>query len=448
MNSILGMSISGAEKNITELAKQWKKYDITICIYTSTDGCEKFRDNLHVNYQIIQHPGNLYRFALVGILIDYAIRTVRGIFAPKRDQGSTIFSCSDFFPDVLPAFWTKMRGKGNRWVAFIHLIAPNPFRGSLGIYTGKFTKPSIRSILYYFSQNVAIELMKRYADLVLCVNEETMEYLKNRGVSFSKIKVIDNGVDSELVTKVHRDREIYDACFVGRFHPQKGFLDIPDVWREIHKFDMNAKLAIVGRGDHASEDKLRRKIRSYGLDANISVLGYLPEEEKIGVMKSSKIFLFPSYYEAFPIVVIEALACGLQVVGYDLPCLRRLKGSIVTVPIGRTEALAEAVQSLLHDDKTLLKTSKEACFVSSHYDWKYIAKNILVYLEDLCPLSKTNQPPRTLRPSSLFHENLSKLDDSRRLLAQSNKNKVRDPIVIQPESKAVETGGEINELPE
>jgi hypothetical protein len=63
-------------------------------------------------------------------------------------------------------------------------------------------------------------------------------------------------------------------------------------------------------------------------------------------------------------------------------------------------------------------------------------------------LSKTNQPPRTLRPSSLFHENLSKLDDSRRLLAQSNKNKVRDPIVIQPESKAVETGGEINELPE
>lgn len=280
MNSIFGMSISGAEKNITELAKQWADCDNTICIYTSKEGCEKFQDRLHVEYVVTQHPANLHRFGLVGLLIDYAIRTVRGTFVPRLGKRSFAISCSDFFPDVLPALWFKKRSKGNKWIAFIHLVAPNPFRGYRGVYTGKLKLPSIRNTSYYFSQNVAIGLMKRYADLILCVNQETMVYLMNRGVPASKIKMTENGVDFESIAHVQTGWKVSDALFVGRFHPQKGFLDIPDVWKEVCNVDRFAKLTIIGRGDYSSENRLRRKVESCGLEANISILGYLPEEEK------------------------------------------------------------------------------------------------------------------------------------------------------------------------
>ncbi|MDD1768736.1 MAG: glycosyltransferase family 4 protein, partial [Methanomassiliicoccales archaeon] len=112
-----------------------------------------------------------------------------------------------------------------------------------------------------------------------------------------------------------------------------------------------------------------------GLEENIKVMGHLADEEKLGVLKSSRVLLFPSYYESFGIVILESMACGVPVVCYDLPPLRSLfsKG-LVRVPVGDMDRFAEETMKILGDDSLREKLSHEGSEFAEACDWGLIAE--------------------------------------------------------------------------
>ncbi len=70
-----------------------------------------------------------------------------------------------------------------------------------------------------------------------------------------KIVVIYGGVDighsEEYLASgngIPIEKRKYDACFVGRFHPQKGVLELIDIWKMVCKDNSYAKLAMIGIG--------------------------------------------------------------------------------------------------------------------------------------------------------------------------------------------------------
>jgi len=70
------------------------------------------------------------------------------------------------------------------------------------------------------------------------------------------------------------------------------------------------------------------------------------------VLKSSKIFILPSYNESWALVVCEAMACGLPVVAYDLPVFEEVyKKGMILIPIGDIDKFAGAILKLLYDIK-------------------------------------------------------------------------------------------------
>jgi len=83
-----------------------------------------------------------------------------------------------------------------------------------------------------------------------------------------RIKTIRMGVDSTTISDI-RSEKIYDACFVGRFHPQKGLSDLIEIWSRVCNEKKDAKLGLIGGGTGDWEELFRKKIsecRSNGVE--------------------------------------------------------------------------------------------------------------------------------------------------------------------------------------
>ena len=76
-------------------------------------------------------------------------------------------------------------------------------------------------------------------------------------------------------------------------------------------------------------DALAPEIASRGLEKHVEFSGFVSEEEKIRLFKSSRVFLMPSKHEGSPRVIGESIIAGTPVVAYDIPNYRPLFGDFV-----------------------------------------------------------------------------------------------------------------------
>lgn len=360
--------MSGGDRIFIELSKKWMKHGYQVHFLLCKEGYYLCKANATKGtYHIISWSS----VGRLGVIYSYFLRILEASISLKPiKNGSVVYSSSDFLTDVIPALLMKMRNKNIVWSSGLYLLFPNPFKGRLKI--------SLRNLTYYLSQRVSIFIMKKYADIVFVLNNEDKRYMERCGVISQKVKVISGGVDFEIVKSIKsKHNKAYDACFVGRFHWQKGLLDLIDVWERICKRG-SFKLAVIGWGSQEWHDMLEREISRRSLISNIKLLGFLDGEEKFQVLKSSKFFVFPSYLESWGLAVCEAMACGLPVVAYDLPIYRELyKKGIIRVPIGDVDRFTMAVMNLLENRNLCTRLGEEALEVASRYAWDNVADQTL-----------------------------------------------------------------------
>jgi len=375
-NSVVSkMSMSGGDRIFIELAREWQSLSYSVSILVCQEAVAMFSNLKGVRLVSLSHA-SVERF---GVLLGYAMRIVqslmRVVLNPRFGQFTLVCSSSDFLTDVLPGFALSSLG-GGHWVAGLFLIAPNPFRGE--------TSLTIRSLFYYVGQKVSIFLMKCGRARVLVLNEfDKATLCQQNGVASERVKVISGAVDLVEVQGVRPQEGLsFEGCFVGRFHSQKGIDDLLNIWSRVCSTTPRSKLAIIGWGDDTSQQYVMARIEELGLSQNVRIFGFLDGKRKYAVMKSCRVLLFPSSRESWGLVVLEALACGLPVVAYDLPVLRSAFGdAIVTVPMRDREAFARAVLRLLEDEYTRSLFVSKGTQLSQTFSWKRIAQSTLEGIE-------------------------------------------------------------------
>jgi glycosyltransferase involved in cell wall biosynthesis len=228
-------------------------------------------------------------------------------------------------------------------------------------------------------------LTKSFANLIFVTNDiDRKRFLNKRGLGSDRVIVVRGGVDLKLLRDVPQPSvRTYDAVFAGRLHPQKGVLELIDIWRLVCRKFPDARLALIGNGD--LEDKLHKRILSYGLDKSVEMLGFVDGRRKIRIFKQSKIVLHPVIYDSGGMAPAEAMACGLPGVCFDLPVLRTYyPRGMIKVPRFNLEQFAEAIIRLLTDSKLYSRMSSEAIEATNSWDWDSKAMEFLTVIRNHC----------------------------------------------------------------
>jgi len=165
------------------------------------------------------------------------------------------------------------------------------------------------------------------ADMVITVSNAMKDELIELGFPKEKIYVCYNGVDPEKYSpnrvtpeKIKETRNIYGLkendqmiLFLGRLVWVKGVDKLIMAMPEILKHIPNAKLVIVGLGD--MQDYLVRLTQTLKLQDSVKFrFEFVPEEERIAHYGACDVAVFPSLYEPFGIVTLEAMSMEKPVV--------------------------------------------------------------------------------------------------------------------------------------
>lgn len=125
--------------------------------------------------------------------------------------------------------------------------------------------------------------------------------------------VIPNYVDTEHFQPNGAGSQDGQLIFVGRLSAQK---NMASLLAAIEPLDVN--LTVIGSGD-LREDLQRRFA---GLDGRVRWRGYVPHPQVPTLLNQASLFVLPSHYEGHPKALLEAMACGLPVIGADVPGIR------------------------------------------------------------------------------------------------------------------------------
>ncbi|CEP67923.1 Glycosyl transferase, family 1 [Moorella glycerini] len=221
-----------------------------------------------------------------------------------------------------------------------------------------------------------------------------------------KITIIPNGVYSQKFRAVAVDpmvQQRYAAphekiiFFVGRLVIEKGVQVLLEAMPRILTACPEAKLVVAGQGP--MEGQLQNRARELGISHKVYFAGYIDDQTRNQLYRAARVAVFPSLYEPFGIVALEAMAAGTPVVASETGGLTEIithgVDGMRALP-GNAGSLADNILAVLRDD-TLAQALRAngRRLVTEVYDWENIARRTVdVYQEVYSQYRRTSWPER------------------------------------------------------
>jgi UDP-glucose:(heptosyl)LPS alpha-1,3-glucosyltransferase len=209
--------------------------------------------------------------------------------------------------------------------------------------------------------------------------------VKEYNIIEDKVFVLHNGVDTEryrpldeyermkLREKLGIANNVKLLIFVGADPYRKGFHRILHALKKLGAYQNNYILYAIGFNPN-------NNILSLATDINVKFLGKISEEDLIRYYQVSDLLLLPSYYDPFPLVVLEAMACGV------IPIVTPMVGASEIIIHGENGFIAINEEDLMNtlleiSSYDLEKLRKNAIATAHKYTWLNIAKLLLNRIE-------------------------------------------------------------------
>jgi glycosyltransferase involved in cell wall biosynthesis len=383
LGAVVPGQISGGDELVTNLAAAWYAAHRNVLVLTTQEGRARALD-AGVPEGRIQTVSSLSGRA-VPVTLTYALRSFALAWAAMkftrtRRESVTLFAASFYLPDMAAVAGALLAG-ADEWVLSWQLPIPPPWIHYEDVNTSnsRTRLPRYGQSLSYVSQQLALALFRRRGKLLVVPSEYMAREAKARGVRDDRIAISRYGIDPAAIEAAEEGpRDGFSVIFLGRFHPQKGVEDLPRIWRRVRERLPDATLGVIGGGNAAIERRVRAELQGLG----VTFVGVRTGAEKYRLLSRAKVLAFPSHYESWGHVVLEAMACGLAVVGYEIPSTVAAFGeAVLYCPVGDTDGFGEAIADLLeHADLRRQFVELGARIVPNHA-WRSVADDLLEQID-------------------------------------------------------------------
>lgn len=148
-------------------------------------------------------------------------------------------------------------------------------------------------------------------NVIISISQHTTDDLQRVGVT-KTVKTIPLGVDLPLILSSPESGLRSDVIYVGRLLGHKNVDMLIRSVAKIKSTKPDISCVIIGEGPE--RPRLQKLVKDLGLKSNVTLLPLIEDSTELyGIMKASRLFVFPSEREGFGLVVLEANACGLPV---------------------------------------------------------------------------------------------------------------------------------------
>lgn len=187
------------------------------------------------------------------------------------------------------------------------------------------------------------------------------EWLVDRGVSGSDVSLLPPGIPDLAFDKYSHEEDF--VLYVGRIHRTKGLEYLVRAMK-----GLDARLVIAGP-DAGFKGELEKVISREGIQ-NVEFCGPVFGKEKYDLISRCKVFVLPTSFEAFGIVLLEAMAQGKPIITTRVGAIPYWVGEEAKiVEYGDVSGMRDAIYSLLHDGKSRIKMSRAGRKKAEGYRW-------------------------------------------------------------------------------
>lgn len=302
--------------------------------------------DLDVNYTDDNHKHALLKIA--GYLRRRRLHKARLTALLKEEKADVVVSLfpseSSFIPDIKD---------GSRKVLELHF---NKF------FRLQYNRTGLMGLIDRVRTRQDERLVRRFDRFVVLTHED-----KGYWGDMPNICVIPNA--AKTLVNEQSDCKAKRVIAVGRLDYQKGFDRLIEAWEMVcqHSDLKEWHLDIFGQGEWRS--MLQGMIDNKNLAERVTL--HEPTKDISKEYAASSFLAMSSHYEGFPMVMIEAMACGLPVVTFDYLCGPRdiihHKENGLLVPNNDIKALADAMIWMMRNDSARQAMGREACKVTDTY---------------------------------------------------------------------------------
>lgn len=226
------------------------------------------------------------------------------------------------------------------------------------------------------------------ADKIVVLADQFKEKLVNLGINREKIFVTSTMVESDRYfphdKKFLKPYKILTCTDMIR---EKGVFELLEAAPKVLKKTPDSKFIFVGDGKDLVE--LKQKTKKMNLEKNFVFTGYISGEEKINIFKNAHIFVFPSYTEGFPTVILEAMASGAALIftpvgGLADTMMDGKNGYIVKSMPPNPEEIAKKIIQLVENPRLMIKMSENNLIEAKEkFDAKILSEEIRKIYEQI-----------------------------------------------------------------
>ena len=228
------------------------------------------------------------------------------------------------------------------------------------------------------------------ATAVVTVSKSTANDCHNEGIPAEKITVIYQGYESADDTSVKSlnysatllaDSDTSFILFVGTIQPRKNVPCLVESFAQVcHQIPHNLILAGAPGDDSLLVDEL---IERHDLSNRVIKLGYITDEQRSALYQHAELFVYPSKYEGFGLVILEAMSYGLPVITSNNSSLPEAAGdAAILVDTDSVTQLANAIKQVCLDPVLRKKLISRGLEQATRFTWKDCATAMLALYKD------------------------------------------------------------------